>query len=106
MVIHQLLPSGRVEFVLHGIESFGVVHPGVGKAVSVHRNTADARDHAAEVVVVGIEFGGQDQHGMVEGELGLGRGVLPESSNAGRDFIGGLLRPSRGDGQCCDDCNE
>jgi hypothetical protein len=63
----------------------------------MYGNTTDPGDHAPKVLVVRVEFRGEDQHGMIERELGFRGGNLSQGLDALRDGVIRLLgvRPPR-----------
>ena len=87
MLVYELHPSSRLVFIFHYSEGVQVIGPRRRKAKAVDGDPAYACDDPKQIIVSGIEFGGQDQHRVIQSELGFRRCALTE----GTDGLGNLV---------------
>lgn len=112
MGINEVLPAGGVEAGDEGGHGFGDVEGGLGEAVGVDGDEVQASEDAAGFGVVADDALGGLEHVAVEGEGGVGGGLVREGGHllgdAGEGWWAGLLggqgegREEEGEGQDAD----
>src|SRR5262249_41744841 len=75
---NHALPSSRMAFGAERVQRLRVVPAFSMKTELVHGDAVHTSDDATQVLIVLVELGGKYQHGVVEGELGPGRRILPK----------------------------